>query len=599
MPTLNDIITGLREQAADTFENASKRVRPAAAAAEAAPEPVARSPRGAIPHAPMTAVEGVGVAKTPGDAAAALNYRDGARAANITTGAPAGPSSPVSWSATTTGAPGVQSPTVDDLAKKYIQDRLATNRATQATMAQEALQPKQFTGVRSNYVAPQPAPMMPGVGGSVPPQVPGSPAAAAPAGEPKPPMGKMAKLGAGLGLAAGGVQAGFGVQAAREGRYGDAVDNAFQGAATMLNPMVGVVGNVLTGLRDAGMRAGIENFVQPTRNPGLYTPELERIVQGGEFTGRRPQGAAAETVRPAAPVAASVPGTPAAAPSGPDNMIRTTRGARVTADQLIDGKDVPAPGQGAIRRGSEPAVKVGAKVDAPDAPTPGDSKGRGLRGATGGTLASHMVNLAALNMNAKAAAAKESGAAKQAELGIKDAAHRLNVYKTREELRAKTKADIEKEVEDTVMRGMDSSLKKEEREALGAKGKAELMSRVRHTAANRGMDLGDLSGAERRKILDGEKFRRALVGSRDETLQQVKDYFGQKRFDSDDLASYMPKTVKRDGARGYIIETENGNTMTVRAAAGGRFVLMGPNTPVDADLMQHIFRAAENQSKGR
>lgn len=592
MPTFNDIVTGLRDQAADTFEKASERIRPKGVAA-APVEPAAPSPRGVVAHPPMTAVEGMGIAKTPGDAQAALNYRNGARAAAISTGAPAGPASPTSWSATTTGAPGVQSPTVDDMAKKYMGDRIAAHKGVQAAMDAEALQPRQGTGVRSNFVAPQPAPMMEGVGGNQPPRAPQGPAAAAPASAPKPPMGTMAKVGAGLGLAAGAVQTGFGVQAAREGRYGDAVDNAFQGVATMVNPVVGMIGNAATGVRDAAMRPFIENFVQPTRNPNVYTPELERMVQGGEFAGRQAQGTATPVAQTPAPVA---PVSPAAgAKPTDDGLVRTNRGARISPDEMIAGNAVPEKGQGAVKVGNRPAVKVGS--DEPAEEKPRATSGLRLPQAT--TLAGHMVNTAALGVQARASAAKESGMAAEANLGIKNAAHKLNVYKTREEIRGKNKADIEKEVEDTVMRGLDPSLKKEERDALGAKGKADLMSRVRRTAADRGMELGDLTAAERRKFLDGEKFRQALVGSRGETLQQIKDYFGQKRFDSDDLASYMPKSVKRDGMRGYIIETENGNTMTVRAATGGKFVLVGPNTPVDADLMSHVLKAAENQSKGR
>lgn len=130
-------------------------------------------------------------------------------------------------------------------------------------------------------------------------------------------------------------------------------------------------------------------------------------------------------------------------------------------------------------------------------------------------------------------------------------------------------------------------------EARIGQAKSKLSDQINYSLGNRadGKRLGQLAGSERQQLLDGAKFKAAIEKSRGSLLNAGADFFGNKRADSKDLYSYIPSGAEgsvQPFSGGYKIKTANGNTLTVRDAAGGGFNWTGPNDPVDADVMKYI-----------
>lgn len=207
----------------------------------------------------------------------------------------------------------------------------------------------------SNYVAPQPAPIMGAPSTVATPDNPAPQATAAAAS--KLSFGQrllqtMRGVGSGIARGAGAVQAGYGVKQAVDGNYGGAVDNVFQGTATAINPVLGTAGNLLTGARDFVMRAAINHFI-PGQNPNLYTPELSKMVAGG----------------------ATAPGVSSGVqfPSGVNQPVGA---AAAAAGGVLDSTAVPAAGTGVMRNNmtgrvttfNTPPVAAGPRVTGAEAP---------------------------------------------------------------------------------------------------------------------------------------------------------------------------------------------------------------------------------------
>lgn len=119
---------------------------------------------------------------------------------------------------------------------------------------------------------------------------------------------------------------------------------------------------------------------------------------------------------------------------------------------------------------------------------------------------------------------------------------------------------------------------------------SKLKDQINYTLGNRkdGKRLGQLGGAERQQLLMGAKMKSAIEKARGTPNQWTADFFGNKQADSKDLYSYMPAGV--DGSiipfsGGIRVKTMNGNTMSLKNAAGGGFNFTGPNDPADADVM--------------
>ncbi len=138
-------------------------------------------------------------------------------------------------------------------------------------------------------------------------------------------------------------------------------------------------------------------------------------------------------------------------------------------------------------------------------------------------------------------------------------------------------------------------------DAQVAKKSAEIKSRFQYSIADRkdGKTVQQLAPAELQQLKDLEKVRDGVMNARSGTFQTLRDLFGQKRFDSENLYSYAPTAAEPSMQGGYLVHFGNGNTAHVKEVAGGKFVLFGANEPIDADTMKLIRPAiAAAQRKG-
>lgn len=301
---------------------------------------------------------------------------------------------------------------------------------------------------------------------------------------------------------------------------------------------------------------------------------------------------------------------PAAQPQA-DNMIDTTRGLRVSPDELMRGNQVPVSGQGAFQRTTPGnrgvATKVGARTDEVK------PAGSALPKATG--LAGHMVNLSALGLQAKAAAAKEHGAAVEASLGIKAATAGAAIRKSNQEFDQSNRKQIQEQSDAYVDSQIGKLIKPQDAGTMGLGGekpadfkaridqeKADFKRRADYSVANRrdGKKLEDLNPQEFQQLTLLDSLRRKTEAGRGEVTQQLRDFFGNKQFNSNDLYSYAPKNLEASllpGAGAYHVKLANGNTVNVTRAAGGDWVVGGTNTVVDSDIMGLIQHAAAQKGK--
>lgn len=346
-------------------------------------------------------------------------------------------------------------------------------------------------------------------------------------------------------------------------------------------------GEFVENARPAGVRAGLMGVV-------------DRFAKGwseGAAMEGRPAAAAPRAgsvqppMPPASPVDAGMAAPKASAP-GADNMVDTLSGGRVTADQLIDGTAVPAYGQGAIRRGDGSAVAVGMRsADVqPEARQRTDEYGRPINdiGKAYGALAM-----------ARAHQARDSGKVAEAELGVKQANAGTAAARLRSEQRDKRAADVPNEIKAEVMRdpALTSIKDPKEREAAALERTSDLEARMRRTAASGGKQLGDIDVVERRQMIMADNLRRRLEESRSSMDSFMRDFVGNKRFDSQNLYDYMPKEVE-DAPFGRIVTMRNDNTVRVRKVVrNGESNWFSPNGPIDADMMALIEAAPKKGQK--
>lgn len=329
-------------------------------------------------------------------------------------------------------------------------------------------------------------------------------------------------------------------------------------------------------------------------------------------------------VKTAQPIAGSTP------PTEPSGLIPTLDNEMVTPGQLMAGNvrgapsevDVhtPASGYGAFQRTTKgdvgPATRVGARTGAVQ-----PAAGGGLQLPEAKGLAGHMVNLAALGAQAHAAAIKESGMAREASLGIKAATAGVQIKKANQEIAAGANTALDKTVNDHIAGliadkndqygiggprkggtlGVGGESADQYKDRIGQQA-SETRNRIATTLANRrdGKNLEDLSDTETHQLLLLDRIRRKVDNGRGETVQNLRDLIGNKRFDSNDLYSYapiakMPSLVP--GAGSFHFQLANGNTITATRAKGGEWNYVSPNGPVDSDVAAFFTKQIELQTK--
>lgn len=575
MATMKDLLDRTRELSANAFEKVAGGLR-GQPAVPATPSPVPVTPAAAPSLATDTMAGAAQQAEGYAKPSTAVTPYDPVRGQSFTPGDPA-------KTFTTTGNPTMaeaQSPRT----KADVFGGEAQRQGLRA--GNSGVNPNVRPGVMSPEAAAYRGAAQPTAG--TPPMEPG----------PVPKPGMMSRLKGGavmLGRGAGAVQAGFGVKNLVEGDYGNAADNIFQGAATMVHPGIGFIGNALTGLRDAGLRAMIGKRFET----GNIIPQPPRGGDGGG--------------------GGDVPPAPTNGVRSTD-YIDTTDNGRATPEALIGHEGIlPVEGQGAFKRttkGSEgPAYKVGARTDMV---TPGGVNPAGLRA---NTLAGHMVNLATLGAQAEASAAKEHGALSEANLGIRAAQAGVQIKKAKQEIAAAANTALDKST-GTHIAGLMAD--KGDQYGLGGKrgtgtlgvggesadqfkdragqAAAETNNRIASTLANRkdGRNLEDVSDTELQQLYLLDRIRRKVDNGRGDKVQSLRDLIGNKRFDSNDLYSYapvakMPSLIPGQGS--FHFQLANGNTITANRAKGGEWNYVSPNGPVDSDVAEFFTKQLEQQNK--
>lgn len=285
--------------------------------------------------------------------------------------------------------------------------------------------------------------------------------------------------------------------------------------------------------------------------------------------------------------------------------------AQVDANAFINGTGVPQQGEGYIRNNQTGAVSqrrpggngVTPSVDYGSAP----STSSGLRhlagkGAFGG-MAALGIQGAMDRMKSNSVNAGLRQQQIQATSELARARMGYEQYKDQRDFGVqqedKNRGIADKEIEDYVKSvqpgqniasatGIGGEKSADYTNRIGGEV-SKLKDQINYTLGDSGgKRIGQLSGSQRQQLLMGAKMKSAIEKARGTPNQWASDLFGNKQTDSKNLYSYMPAGV--DGSiipfsGGIRVKTMNGNTMSLKNAAGGGFNFTGPNEPADADVM--------------
>lgn len=128
---------------------------------------------------------------------------------------------------------------------------------------------------------------------------------------------------------------------------------------------------------------------------------------------------------------------------------------------------------------------------------------------------------------------------------------------------------------------------------------AKFRNSVEYSLRQSGVNVADMKNEQVQGFRDAHKIKTKMEAARGTFGQSVRDFFGNKRFDSDDLRSYTPVKAVKANDGGFLIHFANGNTAKVSELQDGKFNWTGPNAPVDADiaaiLKPHIDKARQGK----
>lgn len=319
--------------------------------------------------------------------------------------------------------------------------------------------------------------------------------------------------------------------------------------------------------------------------------------------------------------------------------IKTDQGD-MSPEALMRGNAVPNPGYGAIStngktRGLRPSGYTAAELGyLHGRDNPGGSGGTDIsalralskQGVFGGMAA--MGGLGAiqrLQSNATSAGLRSqqiasTNALKLAEMERAERQKQIeNARADRNELRQdrefanKTEqqnaADFDKELDSFAAKNVgNAGLTESGGKQLQAAEKAKLKEIAEYSVADskdakgKPMSLKNLSQSQRQQLYEAMSIKRKVEEARSGWMQSAADYLGTgTRVDSKNAYGYMPKAVEPATRPGesWIVTMQNGNKIALKELAGGQFQVLGPNTPVDADMMKYIAPLIEQRKKGK
>ena len=120
-------------------------------------------------------------------------------------------------------------------------------------------------------------------------------------------------------------------------------------------------------------------------------------------------------------------------------------------------------------------------------------------------------------------------------------------------------------------------------------------SRAEYSVGKTGQRLDDLDSRQQTQLMDAMNFQNKVVDARGTIRQGMKDYIGNNRTDTKNAYNFLPAitddkgnpvAATRDPGGAIRVATVGGNTIAVKAAAGGGFNLWSTNDPIDADMLK-------------
>jgi hypothetical protein len=369
----------------------------------------------------------------------------------------------------------------------------------------------------------------------------------------------------------------------------------------------------------------------------------------GLFNKMVPPAEASTAPKPAGSTAAAPnPGlkSEAVQPTDDGSFVDLTNGSRARPNVLTDSNiGVPVPGQGAFRGGNRPAQAVGgpasmaaenarvqenaAAAQAKNSYTAslragGPSDGQGTSEGGGGVFG-EMAKMASLRTADVSAQRNQAQMNKNVEHGLTNQGQQIT--------EANNKAQIALQIHDrNHTLGNENEKRVETRTADYVRSKAEVANpqlyadpatrasedaklkqqtadvneRIKHTLSvtKAGITTGTLPDAQHSLLLKANDMRDRLEPFRNSKLAWAQDFFGDKRFDSKNLYSYLPARDKggavkaaEPGGFGYTITMGNGNKVKAYSVlnpnGGIGFNFTGPNDAIDADVMELIKPAID------
>lgn len=483
-------------------------------------------------------------------------------------------------------------------------------------------------------------------GGTTPP--PEAPAGAGATGEaPKAGglRGKLAglsKFSNRLGVLGGGLSALGAYDAASEGKTPEQ-----QAGGSALRGGIAEFGdNMLLGQgRAAGtaLGAGMAGFVQGKGLRDRFSKAMSGASQGWSDA----KAAEASVSGVPAQVAAK-PGVTSTTPVDTSRPALNTNQDVQSPQELINGTAVPAQGQGAFQRRGGQAQGLRAETfdglgPMPDNATPEQAaewlrktnvinQGRQAAnmaaqgtGTPGGDELAPLRRMAGNGVFGGLAALGAYGAldrmkSNQANLSLRQQQIQATNAATAAE-RARQQANTDREFANKVGQQNQESLDKEhtaraeaavggdtsifrttgDREAAVKAAKSDIVNRFNYSVADSGKDTAKMSGPEKQQLYQAMDVQKSVEASRSGIMQSAADYFGTgTRVNSKNAYSYMPRSVEPATRPGesWVVTMQNGNKIALKDLAGGQFQLLGPNVPVDADMMRLIQPLIDRQRRG-
>lgn len=130
---------------------------------------------------------------------------------------------------------------------------------------------------------------------------------------------------------------------------------------------------------------------------------------------------------------------------------------------------------------------------------------------------------------------------------------------------------------------------------------ADRQAVFKRSAAAAGVDPNNMSAAQRQRMHLSLNIRQQVLGNRDDGLA---DYFKNSQVDSDVAQSFEPKSVEPADRFGeqWIVTTQNGNRIPLKAFQGGQFQWTGSNKPINGEfaaLTEKLIEAHKSKSKSK